>query len=272
MQSNLEKYKKDLNRLIHEGELLYYALIFDHLPKEKEKFKKKHKEKFKEIQNQIPLFSEKYQTWYSEALECIRQLLPSRLDDFISYYKPTVKRKKDDITYENYTISDCLNGLYITRTSGLQKEKVVGPEAAIPKFRQQLKIVESLKQRFESSLFDIKQLVQADLFDSELEAARELNKKGFTRGAGAIAGVVLEKHLAQVCKNHNIPVKKKNPTINDFNQLLKNNDVIEVSTWRFIQHLADLRNLCDHNKNREPTREEIEELINGVEKITKTIF
>jgi len=110
------------------------------------------------------------------------------------------------------------------------------------------------------------------LFNSELDVARELNKKGFTRGTGAVVGVVLEKHLSQVCENHKIKVTKQKPTINDFNQLLKDNDVIEMPTWRFIQHLADLRNLCDHNKEREPRKEEIEELINGVEKVTKTIF
>lgn len=38
-------------------------------------------------------------------------------------------------------------------------------------FRQQQAILNAVKQRFESSLFDIKQLVQADLFDSELDAA-----------------------------------------------------------------------------------------------------
>ena len=140
------------------------------------------------------------------------------------------------------------------------------------RFWNQLLILESAETRFDSSLFEIKQLVQADLFDSELDAARELNKKGFTRGAGAIAGVVLEGHLLQVCENHNIKIKKKNPTINDYNELLKKNHVIDIPTWRFIQHLADLRNLCNHKKERAPIKEEIEELIDGVEKTTKTVF
>jgi hypothetical protein len=83
---------------------------------------------------------------------------------------------------------------------------------------------------------------------------------------------VLEGHLSQVCKNHKIEVTKKKPTINDYNQLLKDNDVIEVSNWLSIKILANSRNLCDHDKNREPNKEEIEELIDGVEKITKTIF
>ena len=75
---------------------------------------------------------------------------------------------------------------------------------AIPKCQQQLNILKAVQARFESSLFDIKQLVQADLFDDELAAAKMLNKNKFVRAAGAIAGVVLEKHLDQVLKNHNL--------------------------------------------------------------------
>lgn len=268
MISNLEKYKKDLDELIKEGELLYWAIFFEQYPEKKQKFKKRLKGKFTSFEKNLPDFSEKYQLWYSEALVIIKFFLPDRLNDFIKLYEKPKGRK--EIKYGNYVIEDYLQGLTVTR--GWEKEKVVSPEAAIPQFQQQLNILKSVKRKFESSLFDIKQLVQADLFDSELDAARELNKKGFTRGAGAIAGVVLEGHLAQLCENHKIKVRKKNPTINDFNQLLKDNNVIEMKDWRFIQHLADLRNLCDHKKKKEPTKEDIKELINGVEKIAKTIF
>ena len=64
--------------------------------------------------------------------------------------------------------------------------------------QQQTEIVRAAKARFESSLFDIKATAQADLFDSEIDASAELNKNGFARGAGAIAGVVLEGHLGPV--------------------------------------------------------------------------
>ena|SRR3989344_3262438 len=272
MISNLEKYKADLDRLIADGGCLHMAMQAEFLPEQFQGSLKKAlktEKKVSEFLKKLPSFSGKYQTWYSEALSLLKQLLPDRVPDFVKLYEKSKTRKKD-ITYENYVIEDALQGLHVTR--GWQKEKVVGADAAIPRFRQQLNIISSVKRRFESSLFDIRQLVQADLFDSELEAAKELNKKGFTRGAGAIAGVVLEKHLAQVCENHNLNITKKDPGINDYNQLLKDKDVIEVKDWRFIQHLADLRNLCDHNKKKEPKKEEIEELIAGVEKISKTIF
>jgi hypothetical protein len=115
-------------------------------------------------------------------------------------------------------------------------------------------------------------LVQADLFDSELDSAKELNKNKFTRGAGAIAGVVLEKHLGQVLTNHNLKSTKKNASISDYNDILKSSEVYDTPTWRKIQHLGDIRNLCDHNKTREPKQEEVDELISGVDAIIKTVY
>lgn len=47
--------------------------------------------------------------------------------------------------------------------------------------------------------------------------------------------------------------KEKNPSINDYNELLKSNGVIDVPVWRNIQRLADIRNMCDHHKQTEPT-------------------
>ena len=187
MISNLEKYKKDLDQLIADGELLFNSMQKECLPEQfEEAWKKVFKTKYKDFVKKLPSFSGKYQDWYSESLVLIKQLLPDRVSDFTKLYeKPKTKRK--DITHENYTIEDHLQGLTVTR--GWEKKKVVGPEAAIPRFEQQLNILKSVKKRFTSTLFDIKQLVQADLFDSELEAAKELNKKGFLRGAGAIACV-----------------------------------------------------------------------------------
>lgn len=272
MISNIEKYKKDLKKLIEDGDQLLNAMHFSFTKDQFEDLltkEMKDKSKISEFINRLPNFHTDYQIWYSEALILVKQLLPDRFSDFVKQYeKPTVKRK--DITYENYVIEDALQGLYITK--GWEKEKVVGADAAIPRFQQQLNIIKSVKTRFESSLFDIKLLVQADLFDSELDAARELLKNKFGRPAGAMAGVVLEKHLNQVCENHMIIIIKKNPSISDFNDLLKEKGVIDIPQWRFIQHLGDLRNLCDHDKKKEPANEQIEDLIAGVDKTTKTVF
>ena len=263
MTTNLETFKKDLKRLITTGDLLHMAIQYECYP---EQFEEQLGDKLEEYVKDLPSFSTDYQSWYSEAKVLIKQLLPDRLDDFVRHYEKPKPRK--EIDFESYRIEDCLQGL----TTSLGGVKKVGPEGGIPHFRQQLAIIKAVEKRFESSLFDIRQLVQADLFDSELDADRELTKKGFLRGAGALTGVVLEKHLAQVSSNHNIKTRKKHPTISDFNDLLKNGGIIDVPSWRQIQRLGDIRNLCDHNKDREPTKEEVLELIDGVEKFTKTLY
>jgi hypothetical protein len=109
------------------------------------------------------------------------------------------------------------------------------------------------------------------LFDSEVDVARELLKHKFVRAAGAVAGVVLERHLAQVCDDHGVKVGKVNPGVAVLNQALRDAEVIDVPQWRFNQHLADIRNLCGHNKDREPTTEQVQDLIDGTAKVLKTI-
>lgn len=269
MASNLERYKEDLDKLSSKGDGLSIAIHAECYPEQIQvQLKKQFGAKAKELMEGLPSFKNDYQSWYSEAKVLLRQLLPDRLDDFVRYYEKPKSRK--EITHENYKIEDYLQGLSVTR--GWQQEKVVGPESAIPQFDQQLAILKSVQARFESSLFDIRQLVQADLFDSELDAASELLRNKFARAAGALAGVVLERHLGQVCANHSIIVKKKTPTIADLNDALKDAKVIETAQWRFIQHLGDIRNLCDHDKKVEPTQEQVSDLIAGVTKTTKTLF
>lgn len=268
MISNLERYKKDLDALIAKGNKLNLAIEFECFPEQVKTLKKKLGEKAEGVLKALPAFRDEYQSWYSEAKMLIKQLLPERLSDFVRYYEKPKSRK--NITSENYSLEDYLQGLSVTR--GVYEEKIVGPDAAIPNFRQQLAILTAVKARFESSLFDIRQLVQADLFDSELDAAKELSKQGFARAAGALAGVVLEKHLGQVCDNHSISITKKAPSIADLNNAIKEASIIDIPQWRFIQHLADIRNVCDHDKKAEPTKEQVDDLIDGAMKITKTLF
>jgi len=197
----------------------------------------------------------------------VKQVLPERINDFNSYYEYAKIRK--NITFQNYMIKDALQGLVIRDYAG---EIKVDASAAIPELVQQINILNAAHGVLKSRLMDMKSILQADLFDSELESAQALAKAGYLRAAGAICGVIIEKHLAQICDDHGIAVKKKNPGISDLIQLLKDNDTITVPQWRYIQHLADIRNISDHAKEREPTKDEIFDLISGTGKILKTVF
>ena len=135
----------------------------------------------------------------------------------------------------------------------------------------QLQILKSLESRIDSILQDVKGHLMADIQDAELKVADQLRKVSL-RAAGTLAGVVLEGHLQRVIQNHNITIRKKSPTIADLNDPLKSAGVYDNPTWRKIQLLADIRNLCSHKKEREPTDDEIVELITGVNTVIKSIF
>src|SRR5439155_26990394 len=133
----------------------------------------------------------------------------------------------------------------------------------------QLQILESIQSRIDSVITDVQGALLAELEDRELDAAQKL-KDISLRAAGTLAGVVVERHLQRLAQAHGV-VAKKNPTIADLNDLLKQHSIYGVAVWRKIQYLADIRNLCVHKKNEEATEEQLSELIDGVNGIVKTV-
>jgi hypothetical protein len=181
MSTNLARFKQDLERLIELGgnlELAMQRLVdkkgFDALVRAK-----LPKEKVDPFLEALPQFHKTYEAWYSESLALLRQLLPDRVGNFVSFYEKPKGRKR--IEYGNYVVQDFLQGLLVTFAG----ETKVDSSAALPQYRQQLAILEAAQARFTSSLFEIRQIVQADLFDSEIDSARELLKHKFLRAAGA---------------------------------------------------------------------------------------
>lgn len=207
-------------------------------------------------------FSLEYETWYSKSLLYIKKINVDRLDDFKCLYK---NDKRKEITRTTYTISDALQGIK-------NDYREIKPANAFQKIMQQVSILKATKELLITKVYQLQELLQADIFDNELNSAKELNRKGFYRAAGAICGVILEEHFSQIIEKHSIKNTKNNPTINDYNDLLKSNSIIDIPTFRHIQLLGDIRNLCDHKKKEDPTKEQIEDLINGTDKIIKTVF
>lgn len=270
MSERSKKFLSELEKLIDQGLLLDIAMKIACSGREatEQIAAKLGKEKAKEYISKLPNFRDDYQKWYSEAQAVIKQVLPNRLLDFQSYYEHPKPRKQID--FQNYMIRDYLQGLRVTRSPG--NEVIVDGSAAIPEFEQQLNILKAARNVLDSVLLDLQTVLQADLFDTEIESARALAKAGYLRAAGAICGVIIEKHLAHVCDHHSIAINKKSPGISDLSQALRDKKITTVPQWRFIQHLADIRNICDHAKGREPTKEEIADLLDGTEKILKTVF
>ena len=181
-----------------------------------------------------------YETWYSMSFVLLQQVLPQRVNDFQKCYEYLTKMK---FTLEGFAGHP--------RTS----------------FQRQVGIIKSAREQFDSFLSDIKQ----DVFNFELDEAQELNNQGSYRGAGILAGVVLERYLKQICQNHSIIVKRK-PSIKEFTQLLEDNGIIDDDELKRIKNLGTLRDNCAHPTKTEPTKEKVAELIAGVNKTIKTLF
>src|SRR6266446_7584275 len=221
MSTNLERFKSEIKKLILLGTEMQLDLTSETLTDDE---KKKYEKTTKEVKGS---FQNNYQKWYSQVCAVVKQLLPDRHVEFVNLYHGDGRRKQIDAV--TYNIQDWLNG--IRAGEGIYGKSYNDLAIVSMRFNTQRDILDAAETRFESSLFDIAQLVRADIFDSELDSCRELISNGFLRGAGAIAGVVIEKHLAQVCGNHNIVLRKQRLTISDLNDALKNGGIFDVPRW-----------------------------------------
>lgn len=203
-----------------------------------------------------------YQTFYTKGLAVLRALAPDRLEEFVACYHDP---RRKSLTRATYGVRDLYDSATVDAS---QNSKVHASNRVVT----QAHILQSVAARAQSVLADIRSTLQAEVLDEDLDVARHLLKSKHVRAAGAVAGVVLERHLGSVAAAHGITVSKRSPTIADLNDPLRDAGIYDMPQWRGIQRLADIRNLAVHNKDREPRPDEVSELIDGAEKIVKTVF
>ena len=117
------------------------------------------------------------------------------------------------------------------------------------------------KEDFEGGyLSSIKTLVQAEVFDSELEQANELFSSGYYTAAAVIAGVVLETALRELCDRSGIPHGK----LDKMNSELAKAGVYNKLNQKRITAIADIRNSAAHGKQDEFTVQDVSDMIKDV--------
>ncbi|ODS42352.1 MAG: hypothetical protein MSIBF_03225 [Candidatus Altiarchaeales archaeon IMC4] len=249
MKKTEEKIRKELYALIKDGRNLVDSDEIWHI--------------------KIGAFADHYHTWYTRSLVVVRHILPDRVEEFERLYHID-NRKHIDIsncTIEDYLLARPIHRPHITAYADDEySTKLTGL-----KFSNQVAILASAASRLDDILADIEGVLQADLFDSEIDAAKDLHKNGHLRAAGALAGVVLESHLAKVCQTHRVEINNKKPNISDFNGNLYRAKIYDNSKMQHILYLGTIRHKCVHKKEEEPTPEEVKDLIDGVVKVIKTI-
>ena len=207
-----------------------------------------------------------YQNWYTQALRVVEILAPDRYPEFKSYYEIDPKRKS--LGYGTYVIQDYLKG--VAPGSYQLRDFDISAQTVQNAFNQ-LTILSSLSERVDSVLANIDTALLSEIQDAELETAKKLSKISL-RAAGSLTGVVIENHLQKLAKNHGIKLRKKSPTISDLNDPLKSEGIFDTPTWRKVAYLADIRNICSHKKDAEPTKEQVNELIDGANWLVKSTF
>lgn len=135
---------------------------------------------------------------------------------------------------------------------------------------QQMKAVfMAAKEDFEGGyLNSVRNLVQAEVFDNELDQAKELLSSGYAAAAAVIAGVVLETTLRNMCRDNGILLGK----LDKMNADLTKQGVYNSLTQKRITALAGVRNSAAHGKTEEFSKDDVNSMINEIERFVASIL
>jgi hypothetical protein len=111
-------------------------------------------------------------------------------------------------------------------------------------------------------LSTLRTLVQAEVFDSELEQASELLRSGYKTAAGVIAGTVLETSLRELCTRNSLPHGK----LDRMNADLAKQGLYNANMAKRITALAGIRNSASHGKPDEFTDAQVKAMIEDIER------
>jgi hypothetical protein len=113
-------------------------------------------------------------------------------------------------------------------------------------------------------LSSIRSLVQAELFDSELDQASELLEQGYKGPAAVVAGVVLETTLRDLCDqlSPSIPHGK----LDQMNGALAKAGVYNKLQQKRITAIADIRNSAAHGKWNDFSETDVADMIKDVQR------
>ncbi len=133
---------------------------------------------------------------------------------------------------------------------------------SLTKFKALKAVFLATKEDFDGGyLSSYKAIVQAEVFDNELEQANELLKSGYYVAAAVIGGVVLETALRELCDREIIPHGK----MDKMNADLTKAGVYSKIVQKQITVFAGIRNSAAHGNNEEFTKGDVEQMLPAIE-------
>ena len=110
-------------------------------------------------------------------------------------------------------------------------------------------------------LNSVRNLIQAEVFSTELDQAKELLSTGYVVASAVIAGVVLETSLRQMCIDASLPTGK----LDKMNADLAKAGVYNLFVQKRITSLADIRNNAAHGHPDKFNKNDVQEMIAYIE-------
>jgi hypothetical protein len=111
-------------------------------------------------------------------------------------------------------------------------------------------------------LFEVEDLVSAEVIDDFLEQAQYLQEKGYKDPACVIAGVALETGLKRLCARHSVSMA----SMNKMNAELAKAGVYNVGMQKQITAWADRRNSAAHGNWDDYDHADVADMIRGVKR------
>ncbi len=125
-------------------------------------------------------------------------------------------------------------------------------------------ILEAANNDFsEDFLFNVRNLIRAELFDDFLSQAEYLLSEGFVLPAASLAGAVLEDSLRKLCDKHTIGYPEKTK-INALNTSLAKKEVYDSLISKLIIAYADIRNNADHMRSEKVKKDDVDDMIKWI--------
>jgi len=130
------------------------------------------------------------------------------------------------------------------------------------KFKDLRAVFSAAREDFDGGYLNtIRNLVQAEVFSSELDQARELYKAGYIVAAAVVAGVVLETTMRQQCVDRGLAIGN----LNKMNADLAKDGCYNLLVSKRITALADIRNNAAHGNPDKFVAADVADMISKVE-------
>jgi hypothetical protein len=141
----------------------------------------------------------------------------------------------------------------------------------LTRLSHQLRMLNSVRHGLEYVLADLQSALYGEVGDHILATAYTLFHRGQHRAAGALAGVLLEIHLAKVATKYRVTIAPTSSGLATLNTALKRGGMYDAAVWRFIDSLGALGHACVYAPAYEPTVDDLIELLHGVQLIRKRV-